>query len=82
MKRVLLLAAPVALALALVACGKAAPLKPAAGESLPVAPYGATEPPTANMLLTAAPEARPDRQDELLRRSEERKSDEFDLPPE
>jgi predicted small lipoprotein YifL len=77
-KRALLLAAVLSLA----ACGKAAPLKPAAGESLPVAPYGAATPPTADNLLTPAPEARPDRQDELLRRSEERKSDEFDLPPE
>ncbi len=70
------------LPLTLAACGKAAALKPAAGESLPVAPYGAAATPTAEQLLTPSAEARPERQDELLRRSEERKSDEFDLPPE
>ena len=79
MKSTLLL---VVLALPLAACGKAAALRPAAGETLPVAPYGAAAPPTADQLLTPAAEARPNRQDELLRRSEERKSDEFDLPPE
>lgn len=71
-----------ALPLALAACGKAAELKPAAGETLPVAPYGAATPPTATQLLAPTAEARPERQDELLRRSEERKTDEFDLPPE
>lgn len=74
--------AGLALPLALAACGKAAPLKPAAGAALPVAPYGATERPAADRLIAASPEARPDRQDELLRKSEERRTDEFDLPPE
>lgn len=73
--------APLALVAALAACGKAAPLKPAPGATLPVAPYGAAARPTAEQLLRPAPEARPVRQDDLVRRSEERKSDEFDLPP-
>lgn len=72
----------IATALVLTACGKAAPLKPAAGEALPGAPYGAQAAPTSEQLLTSAPQARPARSDELLTRSEERKSDEFDLPPE
>ncbi len=76
------LAAPLLLVLALAACGKAAELKPAAGRALPPAPYGAAKPPTATELLTPDPAARPDRRDELLRKSETRKSDEFDLPPE
>lgn len=63
-------------------CGKQAELKPAAGVALPPAPYGARATPTANALLTPSPEARPDRSDELLKRSEKRAPDEFDLPPE
>ncbi len=78
MKRAAILLLPVALA----ACGKAAPLRPAAGESLPPAPYGAATPRTPEELLTAPPEARPTRTDELLRRSERRQPDEFALPPE
>ncbi|MES2753326.1 MAG: hypothetical protein V4659_01535 [Pseudomonadota bacterium] len=70
------------LALALTACGKAAPLKPAAGNALPAAPYGARATPTAERLLTPAPETRPERSDELLKRSSPRETDEFDLPPE
>lgn len=72
----------IAIALLLAACGKAAPLKPAAGEALPAAPYGARATPTSEQLLTPTTEARPNRSDELLKRSEERQSDEFDLPPE
>lgn len=68
--------------LALIACGKAAELKPAAGEALPDAPYGSRETPTATDLLTPTPQARPARSDELLKRSEKRQADEFDLPPE
>ena len=37
--------------------------------------------PTAADLLTATPQQRPERSTELLRQSEERRSDEFDLPP-
>ena len=74
--------AALAAALILTACGKAAPLKPVAGEALPDAPYGARSTPTSDQLLVPAPEARPSRTDELLKRSDERRSDEFDLPPE
>lgn len=70
------------LALALAACGKAAPLVPAAGEALPVTPYGARAQPSVDNLLTPEAQSRPDRSDELLKRSEERRSDDFDLPPE
>lgn len=68
-------------ALALTACGKTAPLKPAAGEPLPPPPYGAQARPTSDQLLMPTPEARPNRSDELLKRSEPRQPDEFDLPP-
>ncbi|SEJ35854.1 hypothetical protein SAMN05428950_1011956 [Sphingomonas sp. OV641] len=69
------------LAMLLAGCGAARGLKPAEGEQLPVAPYGATATPTPADLLKAEPQARPGRSDELLRNSEERRSDEFDLPP-
>ena len=68
-------------ALALSGCGAAAGLQPPAGKALPVAPYGATATPTPKQLLTPSPQARPQRSDELLKSSEERRSDEFDLPP-
>lgn len=68
-------------ALLLTGCGSAAELRPAPGETLPVAPYGADATPTPDQLLTPTPQQRPERSTELLRRSEERRSDEFDLPP-
>ena len=75
-------AALVALALPLAACGVRAPLEPEPGESLPVAPATAERAPTAEELLERPPIAsRPVRVDELLTRSEEREEDRFDLPP-
>ncbi|PAX07922.1 hypothetical protein [Sphingomonas lenta] len=74
--RILLLALP------LLGCGSAAELRPAPGDALPVAPYGANATPTPEQLLTPTTQQRPERSTELLRRSEERRSDEFDLPPE
>lgn len=68
--------------LLLAACGKQAELKPAPNAALPPAAYGARATPTATQLLATGPEARPARSDELLRRSEVRQADEFDLPPE
>ncbi|CAN5136094.1 hypothetical protein BH10PSE17_BH10PSE17_39370 [soil metagenome] len=62
-------------------CGSAADLKPVAGQQLPVAPYGARATPTATQLLTTTSQARPERSDELLKKSETRRGDEFDLPP-
>lgn len=68
-------------ALALAGCGAANGLKPAAGKSLPIKPYGAPATPTPRQLLTPATQARPERSDELLQKSETRRGDEFDLPP-
>ena len=68
-------------ALALSACGAARELKPVAGETLPIAPYGAKATPSASQLLTASTQARPLRSDELLTSSQERQGNEFDLPP-
>lgn len=71
---------PLAL-LALAACGSRGELKPVAGAPLPVRPYAAAATPTPNQLLTPSAQARPDRSDELLRSSQERSRDDFDLPP-
>ncbi|HEU0043257.1 hypothetical protein [Sphingomonas sp.] len=68
--------------LALAACGSAVGLKPPPGGTLPVAPYGATAQPTPPQLVTPTPQQRPQRSDELLTNSQQRRSDEFDLPPE
>jgi hypothetical protein len=62
-------------------CGRVAQLEPPPGKTLPVRPLMARTTPTANDLLAPAPYARPDRVDELMKRSEPRKPDPFDLPP-
>ncbi len=67
---------------ALTGCAQSAPLEPAPGASLPVAPYGAKTVPGADALLTPPAQAAPERTVELRRRSEERADDPFDLPPE
>jgi len=69
------------IALALAACGKVAPLEPAAGKSLPMKPAMASATPTAEELLTPPTYARPERVDELMKRSQPRRTDRFDLPP-
>ena len=69
-------------ALGLSACGGRQPLKPDEGQSLPAVPVGAAAAPTAQELTTPSSQARPERNVELLRQSEERKDDPFDLPPE
>ena len=72
----------VLLALALAACGSQKDLEPVAGASLPPAPYGRGDPPTATELLALDAQAAPERNVELRRESEEREDDPFDLPPE
>src|SRR5881398_2665038 len=62
-------------------CGRVADLQPAPGHALPVKPLMARTTPTAKDLLTPPTYARPDRVDELIRRSEPRRADPFDLPP-
>lgn len=72
---------PVALMLALSACGVKTDLKPRAGGTLPPVPYGRAEAPTSAQLLQGPPQAAPTRSIELRQRSEERADDPFDLPP-
>lgn len=67
--------------LAIAACGRVAPLQPAPGESLPIKPAMAQKIPDADDLLTPPPIARPERIDELMKRSQPRQADRFDLPP-
>jgi len=67
--------------LALAACGRVAPLKPAEGQSLPVKPAMAQTTPDAEQLLTPPTYAKPERIDELMKRSQPRRADRFDLPP-
>ena len=69
------------LVLSLAGCGASSALKPKAGQSLPVAPYGAEQRPTAEALLKPTTQAAPERSVELRKRSEERVQDPFDLPP-
>jgi len=78
------LLAPAALLVApllLAGCAQQADLAPAAGESLPPAPYGRVDSPSPRELLQLDPQAAPPRSDELRSRSEERADDPFDLPP-
>jgi hypothetical protein len=75
--RILMIAAVLTLA----ACGRVADLKPAPGQSLPVKPLMARTTPTPNDLLAIPSYAKPDRIDELMKRSEPRPQDPFNLPP-
>ena len=77
MKRLALLVALAGLG----SCGRVTDLKPARGQTLPVKPAMARATPTAKDLLTPPTYARPDRVDELIKRSEPRREDPFDLPP-
>ena len=65
----------------LASCGRVAELKPAAGQPLPVKPLMARTTPTPAELLTIPTYAKPNRVDELMKRSEPRPQDPFDLPP-
>jgi hypothetical protein len=62
-------------------CGNMEPLQPEAGQVRPVKPAMAARAPTTDALLPPPANARPERQDDGLRRSEEREDDPFDLPP-
>ncbi|WP_235303244.1 hypothetical protein [Sphingopyxis sp. MWB1] len=70
-----------ALLAALTACGAKADLRPPANQPDPAIPVGATRAPTTEELTTPDAQARPERSDELLKRSETREPDDFDLPP-
>lgn len=69
------------LLISLAACGKVGPLEPATGQAPPVKAYGQETVPGSEELMTASVQTRPGRSDELMRRSERRTNDPFDLPP-
>ena len=79
MKRSRLLA--VATVLGLASCGRVADLKPQTGPAPPAKPMMARTTPTVTELLTPPTYARPDRVDELVKKSQPRANDPFDLPP-
>ena len=70
-----------AVALALAACGNRADLVRSANSPGPAIPKGEPDAPTFAEQTTPSTQARPQRSDEVLRRSEERTDDPFDLPP-
>lgn len=67
--------------LAVAGCGKMGDLEPKAGQAMPAKAYGQTEAPGAEELSAPSVQTRPGRSDELMRRSERRRDDPFDLPP-
>ncbi|MGF1550825.1 MAG: hypothetical protein ACFBQW_09925 [Sphingomonadaceae bacterium] len=69
------------LASTLAGCGNRDALSLPEGRSPPPVPVMADAPPTPEELLEPAETARPERVDDLLKRSEERAPDRFDLPP-
>jgi hypothetical protein len=73
--------ATLSLALAIAGCGKVGDLEPKAGQAMAPKAIGQTEPSTAEELSTPSVQTRPGRSDELMRRSERRRDDPFDLPP-
>jgi hypothetical protein len=76
-RRLLVIAGIVTLA----GCGRQADLKPAPGHAMPVKPAMARTTPTVDELLTPPTYARPQRVDELVKKSQPRSADPFDLPP-
>ena len=77
MKKMLALA----LVFVLAACGGRVALRPPEGKSLPPRAYGETATRGVDALLEPSTQARPSRNAELLRRSDTRADDPFDLPP-
>lgn len=69
------------LAMIVAACGKVGDLEPRTGNAMPPKAYGQKTAQTADTLTTPSVQARPGRSDELLKRSERRTDDPFDLPP-
>lgn len=69
------------LGLGLGACGKVGDLEPRTGNALPPKAYGQSTEQSAKALTTPSVQARPGRTDELLKRSERREDDPFDVPP-
>ena len=70
-----------ALTAVLAACGSKKELVRPQGDPVPPKPAFAETAPTSDELLAPDSQSRPERSDELLRRSQRREDDRFDLPP-
>ena len=70
-----------AMAAALGGCGQRSTLRPAEGKALPPKPLSAPRAATVDELLVPPTQTRPERRDDVVRRSEPRRDDRFDLPP-
>lgn len=81
MKRIVVLGLMATGSLALAGCGAREALIQPEGKPMPVKPYAAKEAPKAADLLAAPSLTRPARSDDLIESSQERRSDDFDLPP-
>ena len=66
---------------ALAGCGGEQQLQLAPGSKPPVKPLMATRTATTEEMLTPPPIAQPQRVTEIIKKSEERKEDRYDLPP-
>ena len=71
----------IAIAMTATACGKVGDLEPRTGNSLPPKANGQMTAQNAAILSTPSVQARPGRTDELLKRSDRREDDPFDVPP-
>ena len=71
----------IAAALLLAGCGKVYQLHPAEGRAMPAKAAQALKAPPVDQFIAAPSQTRPERVDDLLRKSEERRDDKFDLPP-
>jgi hypothetical protein len=71
----------IGVAMCVAGCGKVGYLEPRTGNSMPPQAYGQTTDQTAKLLTTPSVQARPGRTDELLKRSDRREDDPFDIPP-
>lgn len=69
------------LTVAITGCGNRIDLKPNPGHALPEKPLFAPTTPSPQQLVTPYTQARPQRGDEELNRTQERRGDKFDLPP-
>lgn len=69
------------IALTTTACGLVGDLEPRSGNALPPQAYGQTTAQSGQILTTPSVQARPGRTDELLKRSDRREDDPFDVAP-
>ena len=72
---------PLILLVTVAGCGKLGTLSPASPDRTPPRPINSVVPPTPAQQLILPPQSIPDRVDDPLKKSEDRRDDRFDLPP-